>query len=55
MGMMIIGATITGIAALTTTYTLSGKYESDYRPYCIPAIMLGLSGVIFYTIGGIYG
>lgn len=55
MGMMIIGATITGIAVLTTAYTLSGKYESDYRPYCIPAIMMGLSGVIFYMIGGIYG
>ena len=55
MGMMITGAIITGITALTTAYVLSGKYESDYRPYCIPAIMLGLSGVIFYMTGGIYG
>ena len=55
MGMMITGAIITGITTLTTAYTLSGEYESDYRPSCIPAIMLGLSGVIFYMIGGIYG
>lgn len=55
MGMMMFGAILTGIATLTTAYTLSDKYESDYRPYCIPAIMLGLSGVIFYMIGGIYG
>lgn len=55
MGMMISGAIITGIATLTTAYTLSGEYESDYRPYCIPAIIVGLSGVIFYMIGGVYG
>lgn len=55
MGMMITGAIITGITALITAYSLNGKYESDYRPYCIPATMLGLSGVIFYMIGGIYG
>lgn len=55
MGLMITGAIITGITTLATAYTLSGEYESDYRPSCIPAIMLGLSGVIFYMIGGIYG
>lgn len=55
MGMMIIGTIITGVATLTTVYTLNEKYESDYRPYCIPATMLGLSGVIFYMIGGVYG
>ena len=55
MGMMITGAIITGMTAAATAYTLSGGYKSDYRPSCIPAIMLGLNGVIFYMIGGVYG
>ena len=55
MGMMITGAIITGVTAVATAYTLSGECESDYRPSCIPAIMLGLTGVIFYMIGGVYG
>lgn len=55
MGMMIAGAIITGITAVATAYAWGNKYESDYRPYCIISTALGLSGVIFYMIGGIHG